>query len=204
MLPWEWSLERLLDGLLDWIAAQLTDILDLLWGLLSDTFLIVPQVSALPQVQSLSARSLMVVNTSFIVVIIICGVVVMTRETVQTRYGIGELAPRLVLGFVAANFAAPISEFTITITNALRAALTGDGITTEGSLGQMRAMVTGAMTDPGAGLLVLIIAVIVAVLVAMLWVGWIVRLGVLVILVGVAPVALACHATVWTEPAAKL
>jgi hypothetical protein len=185
MFPWEWSLERLLDRLLDWIAARVSDVLDGLWGLLSDTLLIVPQVSALPQVQTLSARSLMVVNAWFVVVIMMCGVVVMTRETVQTRYGIGELAPRLVLGFVAANFAGPISRLAITISNALRLALTGDGITTEGSLDQMRTLVTGALTDPAASLLVLIIAVIVAVLVAMLWVGWIIRLGVLMILVGV-------------------
>jgi hypothetical protein len=35
-------------------------------------------------------------------------------------------------------------------------------------------------------------------------VRWMVRLGLLVVVVGVAPIALACHATPWTEAAAKL
>lgn len=58
--------------------------------------------------------------------------------------------------------------------------------------------------DGGTGLLLLIIGLIIAVLLGMILVGWIVRLGVLVILVGIAPAALACHATPFTDPAARL
>ena len=38
----------------------------------------------------------MVVNACFILAIITAGIVVMTNGTVQSRYGVGELLPRLV------------------------------------------------------------------------------------------------------------
>ena len=115
-----------------------------------------------------------------------------------------KLAPRLVIGFIAANFSTPLSKGLIELGNALTQALTSDPIATDGSLAQMKRTVVDALTNPANALLTLIIGVAIAALVAMIMVGWILRLGLLVILVGIAPVALACHATPWTEPAAKL
>ncbi|MDG4838276.1 hypothetical protein O7631_17295 [Micromonospora sp. WMMD967] len=194
----------LLDEILTWLAQRVADIIDALWSLLSSAFLVVPDVTGLPQVQTISARALMIVNTCFVLAIIACGIVIMGRDSVQARYGVGELAPRLVIGFIAANFATPLSKGLIELGNALTQALTSDSVATDGSLAQMKRTVVDALTNPANALLTLIIGIAIATLVAMIMVGWILRLGLLVILVGIAPVALACHATPWTEPAAKL
>jgi hypothetical protein len=90
----------------------------------------------------------------------------------------------------------------------LTTALTSQNITSPGSMGQMRTIVTGSLVDqtgndPG-GFLLILIDLVIAVMVAMLLVQWIVRLGVLIVAVGVAPIALALHGTPQTEPAAKL
>jgi hypothetical protein len=128
----------------------------------------------------------------------------MTYETVQVRYGIGDLVPRMVVGFIAANFATPICSNLIQTANALTAALTGDAITAAGSFEQMRQVVTGALTNASDSFLLVVVGMIIAVLTGILLVYWLVRTGVLIILVGIAPVALACHATPFTDGAARL
>ena len=73
---------------------------------------------------------------------------------------------------------------------------------------QMRTIVTSGLADQNANdpasFLLLLIGMVIAVMVGVLLVQWIVRLGVLVVAVGVAPIALALHGTPQTEPAAKL
>ena len=51
-------------------------------------------------------------------------VIVMGHETVQTRYSVKEIAPRLVLGAIASNASLWAIEQTVSLGNALAAALT--------------------------------------------------------------------------------
>lgn len=205
MWPWDWTIEKLLNGFLDWMSGKALDALNSLWRLLSGSFLVVPEVTGLPQVNKIMGTSTGVVNACFVLAILVAGVTVMTHETVHTRYGVAELAPRLVIGLVAANFARPICWAAIQGGNVLTSALTGEGIASQGSLGQLRATIDAAIAGPDTvRILLVVIIVLLAVLVALLFVSWLVRLGVLVVLVGIAPVALACHALPYTEPAARL
>ncbi len=96
-------MDWLYDSLVDWLTKQILKGLKNLWSLLSQTAFTAPDITTLPQVATISSRSLTIVNIAFVLAIITAGVVVMTRETVQVRYGVAELAPRLVVGFVAAN-----------------------------------------------------------------------------------------------------
>src|SRR5882724_11499763 len=97
----------------------------------------VPDVTGLPQVQRLTGTSTAVVNTGFVLAVIAAGVTVMTRETLQVRYGIGELGPRLVVAFVAANLAGPMTRALIGAANTLTVGLTGEGIAQSGAFGQL-------------------------------------------------------------------
>ncbi|MGC5054856.1 hypothetical protein ACLQ2S_25800 [Micromonospora sp. DT48] len=198
------TIAAVLDRVLEWIAARVADVIDALWRLLSWAFLVVPDVTALPQVQTISTRALFIANTCYVVAIVACGVVVMGRDSVQARYGVAELAPRLLIGVIGANFAMPMCRELIALGNALIQALIGESVTTDGSLDQLRRTIVDALTNPANALLTLVIGVVIAVLAAMIMVGWVLRLGLLVILAGLAPAALSCHATPWTEPAAKL
>ena len=194
----------LIDQIIEWLAKAILATLKALWGLLEQTAFTNPDVTVLPQVVTISGRSQMIVNAAFVLAIIAVGVTVMTHETVQVRYGVGDLIPRLVVGFIAANFATPICKQLITTANAVTGAITGDGIAAEGSFDHMQRVVEDALDNESAAFMLVIIGLIIAVLTGMLLVTYIVRLGVLVVLVGIAPVALACHATPFTEGAAKL
>jgi hypothetical protein len=196
--------ESLLDTVVGWLTAAVLAALEALWGLLAQTAFTSPDVTVLPQVATISGRSQVVVNTAFVLAIIAVAVTVMTHETVQVRYGVGDLVPRMVVGFIAANFATPICSQLIQTANALTGALTGDGITAAGSFEQMRRVVTGALTNASESFLLVVVGLVIAVLTGVLLVYWLVRTGVLIILVGIAPVALACHATPFTDGAARL
>src|SRR2546423_457634 len=93
----------LFNAAIDWLAHYILDLLNALWSLLLQTALQVPNVTTLPQVQDITRTSLTVVNVCFVLAIVGTGAVVMGRETLQTRYGLAELGPRLVVGFIAAN-----------------------------------------------------------------------------------------------------
>ncbi len=194
----------LLNSIPRWFAGQVAAALNRLWALLSGTVLWVPDVTGLPQVQRLTSTSLAVVDAGFVLAIIAAGVTVMTRETLQVRYGVRELAPRLVIAFVAANLSGPIVRGLISGANALTTGLTGDGIAQSAAFGQLARTVAASLTDPSAALLVAVLGLIIAVLLGMLIVVWVVRLALLVCLAGAAPVALACHASPFTDPAARL
>ena len=194
----------LVTGAITALAALVLEIIKLLWSLLSDTAFSTPDVTTLPQVTTITSTSVAIVNVGFILAVLTAGIVVMTRETVQTRYGVAELAPRLVIGWIAANFAVPICQQLVQLANALTKALAGDDITSKDSFAQLVRVIIGALTSPASAFLALIIGLILAVLTGLLIVTWIARIGVLVVLVGISPVALACHATPYTEAAARL
>ncbi len=190
--------------LLLWLLGVVLEAIKALWKLLAGTAFNTPDVTILPQVQAITSKSLTVVNVAFVLAIIVAGITVMTNGTVQIRYGVGELAPRLVVGWIAANFSMPIcSNLTLTA-NALTGALTGEDVASPGAFGQLLRVVTDAMTNPASTAIALVIGLIIAVLTGMLLVAWLVRLGVLIVLVGIAPVALACHALPYTDGAARL
>jgi len=194
----------LMDNVISWLAKAVLACFKAVWDLLAQTAFTTPDVTTLPQVTAFSGRSLIVVNAAFVLAIIAAGVTVMTHETVQIRYGIGDLLPRLVVGFVAANFATPICKNLIQLANALTQALTGDGIDSKDSFAHMQRVVVSALGSEEQAFLLVIIGLIIAVLTAMLLVVFLIRVAVLVVLVGVAPVALACHALPYTDAVARL
>lgn len=200
---WMW------DVFVDWLEEQTTAAIDVVFQLVT-LALWAPQVYLLPQVAEIRGRALLIVNTGFVVAILAVGVVVMARGTVQQQHGPAELLPRLAIGFLAANFSDPIVRLAIDATNALRLALTGDSVTSEGSLQHISRVWFGdGLTDSpyidwDRTLVEIIIVITTVVLVFQIVIGWVVRLAILIILAGVAPVALALHATPWTDGAARL
>ncbi|BCY08872.1 conjugal transfer protein TrbL family protein [Actinoplanes sp. L3-i22] len=202
----DWLLTGLLGPLLGAVSALVLAGLDLAWRLLSLTVLVVPDVTALPQVTDLMATSLGVVDTCFVLAFVWTGVMVMNREWLAAQAGLGELIPRLVIALIAANSARPICSAVVGTANALTVALAGRRGASP--VPQLRTAVAAA-TDGLSGsrpedFLILIIAAVVAVLAVLLVVQWITRAGLLILLAGIAPIALAMHATMQTEPIAKL
>ncbi|MEV4706820.1 conjugal transfer protein TrbL family protein [Actinoplanes sp. NPDC049316] len=203
-----WVTGELIETIVKWCAEMIVGGLNILWNLLAATVFVSPDVTVLPQVQAVSSTSLAIVNTVYVLAILWMAILVMGRDTIQSRYGPGELIPRLVIGLIGANLAMPLCAQLIGLANALTSALTSQDITSPNSMQQMRTVVTGSLAnqtgnDPG-GFLLILLGLVIAILVGMLVVQWIIRLGLLIVAVGVAPIALALHGTPQTEPAAKL
>lgn len=203
-----WAADKLIEAILAWLTDAIVGGLNTLWNLLAATVFVSPDVTVLPQVQAVSGTSLAIVNTIYVLAILWMAILVMGRDTFQTRYGPGELIPRLVIGLIGANLAMPLCSQLIGLANALTAALTSQDITSPGSMRHMRTVVDSSLANQNgkspASFLLVLIGLVIAVMVGMLLVQWIVRLGLLVVAVGVAPIALAMHGTSQTEPAAKL
>jgi len=200
--------ELWIKAIVKWCAEVIVGGLNILWNLLAATIFVSPDVTVLPQVKAVSSTSLAIVNTVYVLAILWMAILVMGRDAIQSRYGPGELIPRLVIGLIGANLAMPLCSQLIALANALTTALTSQDIASPESMQQMRTIVAGSLADPNgndpASFLVMLIGLVIAVLVATLLVQWIVRLGVLIVAVGIAPIALALHGTPQTEPAAKL
>ncbi len=203
-----WLVDKLINGILDWFAKTILGALNALWDLLSATVFVSPDVTQLPQVTAFASTSLGIVNACYVLAFLWMAILVMGRDTIQATYGPGELIPRLIIGLIGANFAIPLCSTIIELANAVTAALTSQDITAPGSMQQLRATTTAALNNQNgaspASFLLLLIGLLIAVLVAVLVVQWIIRLGVLVVAVGIAPIALALHGTPQTEGAAKL
>lgn len=203
-----WLADHIIEGVLKWFASLVVGTLDTLWGLLSTTIFQSPDVTVLPQVTTFASTSLGVVNAVYVLAFLWAGILVMGRDTIQSKVGPSELIPRLVIGLIAANFAVPICSTVINLANAITTALTSQSITAPGSMQHLHDVTLGALngqTGVSAGsFLLILIGLIIAVLVAILLVQWIIRLGVLIVVVGISPIALALHGLPQTEAAAKL
>ncbi|MEU9742563.1 conjugal transfer protein TrbL family protein [Micromonospora chersina] len=194
----------MMNGLVSWLAEKVVDLLSGLLAFLASSIFVSPDVTVLPQVASIADKSALVVSACFILAIIAVGVAAMAGDSVEVRYGIKELLPRLVVGFVLSAFAVPLTGVLIDIANALTASIAGTSAPTTDAVTFVRARIALAMTDESSALLMAVIGLLIVVLMFMLVGTWLARIGLLVVLAGIAPVALACYATPWTQGAAQL
>jgi hypothetical protein len=204
----DWLADNIIDGVLTWFAEVVISALNMLWDLLSATAFQSPNVTGLPQVTAFASTSLGIVNACYVLAFLAVAIMIMGRDTIQSQYGPSELIPRLIIGLIAANFGLPICSTIIDLANAFTTALTSQNITSPGSMQLLRSTITASLINPAGtnpvSFLLLLIALLIAVLAALLMIQWIMRVGLLIVLAGVAPIALALHGTPQTEGAAKL
>jgi hypothetical protein len=194
----------LYNGLIEWLAERVQGMLGGLVSFLTTTFFTSPDVTVFPQVQLLVSRSMVVVNAFFVLAIIAAGAIAMTHGTFQIRYQAKDLLPRLVFGFVIANFGSELCRMLIETANALMLAMVGETASGPRVIEFVKARILGAMSDPASGVLAVVIGLIIVVLFYMLMVGWFARIALLIVLAGIAPAALACYALPQTQAAAGL
>ncbi|MFC0505036.1 hypothetical protein [Micromonospora costi] len=192
------------DQLLDWLATAILATLDALFGVISDVLLITPNVTSLPQVQALTGRSVLVVDTVFVLAFLAAGVLTMSAGGNETsRYTIKDLLPRLIVGFVAAHFSQLWCGLLIDLANAVTGAVTAADAGGDGALKAVETHISAGQDEIAALLFVICVAII-AVLLAGTAFSVIVRFAVVLILTAAAPLALACHALPQTDPVARL
>ncbi len=195
------QIRKAVGELLLWVAKTgLKPVLDAM----GSTVLSTPDLTGNAQVTAIWTTSLVVANAVFVLFIMAGGFTVAARETLQSQYGVKQIAPRLVVGAVAANVSLLLCGKAIAFTNALTAAIAGqgvDGVTAAQAIIDMLDQPL-SQNNPSIVLILLVIAVVALSVVVVM--TFILRVAVLIILVGVAPMALACHAIPQTESLAYL
>jgi hypothetical protein len=186
----------------DWFRDLVLSALDPALEFLGRTVLATPDVSEQGRVRELWGISAGIANGFFVILVIVAGAIVMGYETVQSSYSVKEMAPRVVLGILAANASLLIAGVAIDLANAFSRAFLAQGIGPASATGTMRVLVLTAIA--GGGTFLVLIALAVAVLVLLLVAVWVIRVCLVVVLVAGAPLALACHALPQTEGAAQL
>jgi hypothetical protein len=194
-------------GLISAMVAALTSATEaaLAWvlGLLAATVFTSPDVTGLPQVRFVAGNAQMAANAVMVGVVMVAGILAMTHGSVQDRYTIKELAPRLVIGFAAANLATPIVSAAISAGNTLTGALAGSRFNTGDSFNEIKRIIGDTTSDPALFLVALVLRELALWMLVLLVVSWLGRLSVLLVVAATAPVALLCHTLPHTEPLAQ-
>jgi hypothetical protein len=178
------------------VEAALAPILELI----GHTALSTPTISDLPGIGELWNNSWEIVLAAYGLFILLGGIVVMGYESVQARYSIREIGPRIPLAFLASALSLFFADKFIRLANGLTLGVLGDGVNTP-SLGT-------ALTDAVAGiatggLFIILIGLVLVVLGLVLLVVYVVRIVVLLVLIASAPLFLMCHASPYTDPLAR-
>jgi hypothetical protein len=193
-----------LDQILQWLTATVLACLNAVLGVITDALLTTPQVTALPQVQALTGRSIWIVDTVYVLAFIAAGVLTMTAGgDEQSRYTVKDLLPRLMVGFVAAHFSQLFCQQLIELANAVTAAVTAGNFDGHGAFTAIQTHMRAAQ-DKTAPLLFLILAVLITVLLASTAFQMIARFTAVLVMTIIAPLALACHALPATDGIARL
>src|SRR5205823_360255 len=151
------------------------------------------------QVKAIWTTSLVTANAIFVLFVIAGGFIITSRETLQSNYGLKEIAPRVVVAGVAANVSLIVCGKVIEAANALTAAIAGQGVDGNGAataLNQILNQPPSPNMPPILFSLLILAALVMAIVVL---VTFILRTALMVLLIGVAPLALTCHATPQTE-----
>jgi hypothetical protein len=194
---------RIRDAINGWFRDLVASSLGPLLDMVARTILATPDLTAAnSRVRELWLVSAGIANTAFVLLITAGGVLVMTHETLQTSYGVKEIAPRLVVAFLAANLSLALTGQAIELANALARALLGTG-TDPGHVQATLRTLALAPLDTSSGLLILV-ALVIAVMALALVATYVIRVSLLIVLIAGAPLALACHALPKAEGLAYL
>ena len=194
----------LINGVINLLTGATQTALNWVLGLLSSTVFTSPDVTGLPQVRFVAGDAQIAANAAMVLVVMVAGILAMTHGSVQDRYSIKELLPRLVIGFAAANLAMPIVSGVIKAGNALTQSMAGQRFNSADSFNQIKRVITDTTTAPEMFLVALVLRELALWMLVLLVITWLGRIGVLLVVAGVAPVALMCHALPFAEPVARI
>jgi hypothetical protein len=201
---WWLDPSQIFDHFIAWLMAAVLNCFDATFDVIAKGLLVSPDVTGLPQVQALSGKSVWVVDTVFVLAFLAAGALTMfSGGDERARYTAKDLAPRLVVGFIAAHFSQLFVSKAIGLANGLTDSLTPGDTNRPGALDAIKSHVHAAQ-DHTVAMMFWIIVAIITVLLATTMLGMLVRFAVLLILATAAPLALACHATPQTDPVARL
>jgi uncharacterized membrane protein len=198
-----WDLSACVSGAVNSILrAAVTDALNPALELVTGSLLTTPTLEQVPRIAELWQSSWELLLACYAILVMIAGIVVMAHESVQTRYGLREMLPRLVWGFFAAALSLWAAGLGITVANALSFAVMDGGVDPDTAAAALTDLVVSTVADNG-GLVVLLLGLIVVVTLFGLLLVYVVRVCLTLLLIAGAPLALMFHALPQTEYIAR-
>ncbi|MCZ7458261.1 hypothetical protein [Streptomyces sp. WMMC940] len=171
---------------------------------LADTLLATPDVTKHADITKLWTATLGITAGIYVLFVTAGGVTVMGYETVQTRYALQQIAPRLLLGMVAAASSLTLMGKAISLSNALAHAIMSTDMADAGQGMVERVLPFALFGVAGLKIYLLLLAIVMIALVLAVLIGFLVRVAVMALLAVAAPLMLACHAHPLTDPVARL
>ncbi|MFG2656919.1 hypothetical protein [Streptomyces sp. NPDC048425] len=172
--------------------------------LLAVTLLATPDVTRQADIKRLWTGSLGIAAGIYVLFVTAGGITVMGYETVQTRYALKQIAPRLLVGMIAAAMSLTVMGKAISLANALSYVVMGTDLSDAGKGLVERVIPFALFGVAGLQLYLLMLTVILVVLILAVLIGYIVRVAVIALLAISAPLALSCHAHPVTDPLARM
>ncbi len=186
----------------EWFAGLVKDALDPAMVLVGRTLLSTPQIAGEASVHSYWQASLGVADALLVLVVVAGGVLVMGHETLQSRYALKDVLPRLAVAAVAANLSLVVCEQMVSVANALASGFLGGGVSPEQAGHTLETLVLNAIES--GGIFLVLVGLVCALLAVALIVVYLVRAAGIIFLVGAAPVCLLAHGLPQTEGLARL
>ncbi|GAB3521017.1 hypothetical protein GCM10027575_49580 [Phytohabitans suffuscus] len=167
---------------------------------LGEAVLTTPDLTGDERVRTMWTTSLVVANAVFVLFIVVAGIIVTSRETLQTSYGLKEIAPRLAVAGVLMNTSLLLTGKAIELANAITAEIAGQGVDGHAAAAALTQALGEARNGNSFLLTLMVLGVLVMAIVVVF--TFVLRIAFLAILLGIAPLALLCHALPQTEPLA--
>ncbi|MFF4602803.1 hypothetical protein ACFY12_08635 [Streptomyces sp. NPDC001339] len=171
---------------------------------LADTLLATPDVTQHADIKRLWKAMLGITAGIYVLFVTAGGITVMGYETIQSRYALKQIFPRLLVGMVAAATSLTVMGKAIGLANALAHAIMATDLAEAGQGMVERVLPFAIFGAAGLKLYLVILAIAVIALVLAVLIGFMVRVAVMALLAVCAPLALACHAHPATDPVARL
>ena len=190
---------KAIDG---WFRGLVTDALNPMLDLIGKTVLATPQVAGQSAVTQIWLISLGIADGLLVLFLLAAGALLMTNETLHSRYALKDALPRIAVGAIAANASLSLSGQLISFANALSAGFLAGGVNPTEASGQLKGFVLGAVAN--SGIFVILLGLVAAVLAVVLLILYIVRATVVLVLIAGAPLLLITHALPQTDGLARL
>jgi hypothetical protein len=178
-------------GIDAWFRGLVTDALNPMLDLIGKTVLATPQVAGQGEVGQIWLISLGIADGLLVLFLLAAGALLMTNETLHSRYALKDALPRIVVGAVAANASLSLSGQMISFANSLSAGFLAGGVDPAQASLQLKDFILGAVA--GSGIFVILLGLVAAALAVML-----------LILIAGAPLLLITHALPQTDGLARL
>ena len=189
-------------GIDSWFRGLVADALNPTLELVGRTVLSTPDVAGQGRVGEIWLLTLGIADSLLVLFVLAAAGLVLTHETLHTRYALKDALPRIAFATIVANASLSISGQMIAFANALSGGFLAGGIDPVQASEQLKQFVFTALS--GAGIFVILLGLAAAVLAVILLVLYIVRAALVLILVAAAPLLLLTHVLPQTDGLARL